>query len=94
MMDYLEKVCECFGLKKYMRFNSKVTGASWNEDSGQWTLKISQTQPDESIKEWEDICDLLLHCTGVLSHPKMPTIPGLDKFEGKLMHTAQWDNSY
>lgn len=87
-MAYLEKVCEVFGLKKYMRFNSKVTGTIWNEETGKWTVKIGQAQPDGSIKEFEDTCDLLLQGTGVLSNPKMLDIPGIEKFKGKIIHTV------
>ncbi|KAG0648197.1 FAD-binding monooxygenase moxY [Hyphodiscus hymeniophilus] len=94
IMAYLEKVCDCFGLRKYMQFNSEVTGAFWNEGTGKWTVRVSQTQTDGSVRDFEDTCDLLLQGTGVLSHPKLPNIPGLDKFKGKIMHTGQWDEGY
>ena len=93
-MAYLEKVCECFDLKKYMRFNSTVTSTIWNEATGKWSVRVRQTQADGSTKDIEDVCDLLLHCTGVLGHPKMPNIPGLDRFKGKVIHTGQWDEAY
>ncbi len=31
---------------------------------------------------------------GVLVEPNIPAIPGLASFQGKVMHTAQWDPSY
>ena len=31
---------------------------------------------------------------GPLTEPKMPDVPGLDRFEGKLMHSARWDHDY
>jgi cation diffusion facilitator CzcD-associated flavoprotein CzcO len=83
-MDYLERVCECFKLKRYMRFESEVLGAQWDEDSAKWTVQIKQTQADGSTRTFEDTCDLLLQCTGILGFPKLPTIPGLDKFKGNV----------
>ena len=83
-MAYLEKVCQCFGLNKYMQFESEVLGAQWNEQAGKWTVQIRQNLNDGSTKTFEDTCDLLLQCTGTLGFPKLPNIPGLDKFKGKV----------
>lgn len=84
IMSYLEKVCKCFDLKKYMHFEAKVLGANWNEQAGKWIVKISQKQSDGTTIEFEDTCDLLLQCTGVLGFPKLPSIPGLETFKGKV----------
>lgn len=31
---------------------------------------------------------------GVLNMPKLPAIPGIETFKGKLFHTARWDFDY
>jgi cation diffusion facilitator CzcD-associated flavoprotein CzcO len=31
---------------------------------------------------------------GALSRPTYPDIPGLDRFQGKMFHSARWDHSY
>lgn len=31
---------------------------------------------------------------GPLTEPKLPDVPGLDRFQGKAMHSAQWDHGY
>jgi cation diffusion facilitator CzcD-associated flavoprotein CzcO len=51
--------------------------------------KISQKQTYGTTREFEDTCDLLLQCTGVLSFPKLPNIPGLEKFKGKVRSNYQ-----
>jgi cation diffusion facilitator CzcD-associated flavoprotein CzcO len=35
----------------------------------------------------------VVDATGVLTHPKLPDIPGVEKFAGITMHTARWDHS-
>ncbi len=35
-----------------------------------------------------------MSATGPLSDPKMPEIPGLDAFPGKVFHSARWDHDY
>lgn len=89
IMAYLERVCNCFDLKKYVQLESKVLGACWNDEAGKWTVRISQMQIDGTNREFEDTCDLLLQCTGVLSFPKLPSIPGLEKFKGKVSFIQQ-----
>lgn len=37
--------------------------------------------------------DIVINATGFLSKWNWPTIPRLDKFKGKLVHTASWDRT-
>lgn len=32
--------------------------------------------------------------SGALSEPAIPSLPGLDKFKGKVFHSACWDHGY
>ena len=36
----------------------------------------------------------LITATGFLSQPRTPDIPGIDTFNGRIIHTADWDGSY
>ena len=38
--------------------------------------------------------DFLVSAVGQLNLPKFPNIPGIETFEGKMMHSARWDWSY
>jgi cation diffusion facilitator CzcD-associated flavoprotein CzcO len=38
--------------------------------------------------------DIVISATGPLSDPKIPDIPGLDSFPGKVFHSARWDHDY
>ncbi|KAH8811635.1 flavin-binding monooxygenase-like protein [Xylogone sp. PMI_703] len=92
---YLNKVCEVFDLRKYTNFNTEVVGCYWNEDDGQWTVKLRKKEPvSEKYTEFEEKCDILLHGTGILNNFKWPDIEGLDLFKGKVIHTARWPKEY
>ncbi|PVH89057.1 flavin-binding monooxygenase-like protein [Cadophora sp. DSE1049] len=91
---YLDKVCEVFDLREYMTFNTVVVGCYWNEEEGQWTVKLRQTTPGSAPREFEEKCDLLLHATGILNNFKWPEIEGLNKFKGRVVHTAAWPKDY
>ncbi|KAK5129827.1 hypothetical protein BJ546DRAFT_1060466 [Cryomyces antarcticus] len=92
---YLDRVCNTFDLRKYMTFNTEVIGCYWQEEKGQWRVKLRQSKPGEEPREFEEHCDLLLHATGILNNFKWPGIPGLkDKFKGRVCHTARWPKEY
>ena len=63
---------------------------------------INKLQWDEKIKRWhvgtnrgDDIrARFVIIACGVLNMPKLPGIPGIDKFKGKIFHTARWDYDY
>ena len=68
-----------------MKFNTEVIGSYWNEDAGQWTVRLRQTSPSSAPREFEDKCDLLLHATGILNNFKWPEIEGMKNFKGKVV---------
>lgn len=77
-----------------MTFNTEVIRAVWQDDTGKWKVKLRQTDVTGYTREFEDECDLLLYATGVLNNFKWPEIPGLDKFQGRVVHTARWPHDY
>lgn len=60
---------ETFGLRKYMTFNSEVVGCYWEQDKGQWRVKIKESADGMETRLYEETCDLLLEASGVLCYP-------------------------
>ncbi|KAJ6172566.1 cyclohexanone monooxygenase [Penicillium chermesinum] len=86
--QYFKDISNRFKLEKYIKFNSVVESATWDEEEGKWNLQIKT--PEGPIA---DSCDILISASGVLNSWKYPDIPGLEGFKGKLMHSANWDAS-
>ncbi|MEE1929480.1 NAD(P)/FAD-dependent oxidoreductase [Streptomyces sp. TRM 70351] len=82
---YLEKVADDFGLRPHIRFRHEVQQATWDSEELHWVVETSQGTLT---------ADLVVSATGPLSDPKIPDVPGLDGFEGKVFHSAQWDHDY
>ncbi|KAK5750820.1 hypothetical protein LTS12_019108 [Elasticomyces elasticus] len=91
---YLDRVCNVFRLRECMRFNTEVLGLYWQDDEGKWLVKLRKTTPGGQTIESEDTCDIVLYHKGGLNTPKMPKLPGLDKFRGQVIHTARWPKDY
>ncbi|CRK55996.1 Cyclohexanone monooxygenase [Alloactinosynnema sp. L-07] len=83
---YAEHVADKYGLRPLMRFNTTVDGARWDEDAQLWQVQLRGEDPVTAR--------YLLTATGFLSQPKMPDIPGIDTFAGKVVHSTAWDHNY
>ena len=99
LKSYAVQVADKYRLKKYMRFNTEVTTASYNEEGKFWTLACrpageQNNTLEKAAQEETFTTRFLILATGFLSQPKMPDIPGLENFSGKCMHTAAWDHHY
>ena len=83
--DYLERVTDGFGLRPHIRFDSEVQELRWNNDELFWEISTSSGRLT---------ADVVVSATGPLSDPKVPDVPGLDTFPGKVFHSARWDHDF
>lgn len=67
-------------------FHTRVERAQWNAQHKTWAI---ETDCGDNLS-----CQFLILANGPFSEPKIPAIPGLDKFEGRSFHTSRWDYSY
>ncbi|KAH0430163.1 hypothetical protein CcaCcLH18_05867 [Colletotrichum camelliae] len=82
---YLDGVATHFDLKRFIKFNTKVTNAQWSEDSSTWTVEVENGSTYEA--------EVLFNAGGILNNLQMPNITGIDTFTGPILHTADWDSS-
>ncbi|GAB7032981.1 NAD(P)/FAD-dependent oxidoreductase [Streptomyces platensis subsp. malvinus] len=82
---YLERVTDIFGLRPHIRFHSEVRHLRWNGDALHWEVETASGRLTAEV---------VVSATGPLSDPKIPDIPGLDSFPGKVFHSSRWDHDY
>ncbi|MFF3466059.1 flavin-containing monooxygenase [Streptomyces sp. NPDC002619] len=82
---YLERIADVFHLRPHLRFNSEVKLLTWDAEKLRWDIETSSGSLS---------ADIVVSATGPLSDPKVPEIPGLDSFPGKVFHSARWDHDY
>ena len=66
---------------------TKVQKADNFEENGQW---IVTTKGLSDQKEMREKYDFVLVCNGHLTEPNKPHVPGLEKFQGKVLHTHDY----
>jgi cation diffusion facilitator CzcD-associated flavoprotein CzcO len=82
---YAEYCATKYGLHEKARFKTRIDGAAFDEAGRCWRV---MTDSGDTITARH-----VVDATGVLTHPKLPDIPGIDDFEGATLHTARWDHS-
>ena len=82
IQEYFEGVAAKYGLYDDIRFGEAVVRATW--DDGEWEVETAGGHTARF--------DWVIAATGILHHPKLPDIEGLDTFEGPAFHSAQWDH--
>ena len=65
----------------------KVKKADNFEETGQW---IVTTKEITSQRERTEKYDFILACNGHLTEPNIPSVPGLETFKGKVLHSHDY----
>ncbi len=83
---YSTHVAEKYDLRRHMRFNATVEKSVFDEANQCWRVHLLGGEVISTR--------ILVTATGFLSQPKQPDIPGIEQFQGKVIHTAAWDHGY
>jgi cation diffusion facilitator CzcD-associated flavoprotein CzcO len=90
---YIRTVADKYGVTPHVRFGAEVVGATWNDDSKQWTVALADPSTGSGGAGTETI-DVLISAVGQLSRPALPSIEGMDTFAGTSFHSARWDHAF
>lgn len=84
--QYADDVADKYDVRRHIRFNTAVEGARWDEEGELWRVALADGQTLSTR--------YLITATGFLSQPRTPDIPGITSFEGRVLHTTDWDDSF
>ena len=82
ILSYANHVADRFDLRRDIRFNTKVTSAVFDENTGEWQIETSQ---GDQVR-----AQFCIMAVGCLSAANRPAFDGLDDFNGPVYHTGEW----
>jgi cation diffusion facilitator CzcD-associated flavoprotein CzcO len=82
---YLVAATKRLGLRRHIRFGHEVLEARWDEARDLWRIQTSRGVYNARF---------LISGMGGLHEPSTPDIPGLDRFEGTVFHSARWNHGH
>jgi 4-hydroxyacetophenone monooxygenase len=84
--EYFARCTRDFGIADKIRFCTEVVSATWDDARARWSLRTRTADGREETIE----ANAIVSAVGQLNRPKIPDIPGRDRFTGPSFHSAQW----
>ena len=84
--DHIEAMATQYDLHRRIRFDTEVSGLSFDADQGVWTATTRQRKRIRSRT--------VVLAAGPLADSSFPRVRGLDSYEGHKIHSARWDHDY
>jgi cation diffusion facilitator CzcD-associated flavoprotein CzcO len=84
--SYADHCVEKYDLRRHVRFGETVERSEYDDESNVWRTHLEGG--DVVVSRY------LVSASGLLIEPKLPEIEGIERFQGKLIHSARWDHDY
>jgi len=82
ILRYINHVADRFDLRRDIQLQTRVTEAHYDDAARRWTVATKDGETFDA--------QYLVLATGCLSIPQAPRLAGLDSFEGRWYHSANW----
>jgi 4-hydroxyacetophenone monooxygenase len=86
---YFDWVADTFNVRGDITFGTEVRALVWDDAASMWEITVDgpdgrQTQRSNAV----------ITAVGFLNRPKMPDIPGMQRYQGPSWHTARWPEDF
>jgi 4-hydroxyacetophenone monooxygenase len=88
LLAYFRRVAEKYGLHEFIRFETEMVEATFDERSSMWHARVR----GKDGREDTIVVSAIISAVGQLNRPKVPDIKGVDRFKGVAFHSARWDH--
>jgi cation diffusion facilitator CzcD-associated flavoprotein CzcO len=87
---HIEDMVDRFHLRRRIQFGTEVVGLSFDEDQGVWEVSAAPTKGRKRTFRARTV----VLASGPLPDHGWPDVRGIDTYEGKKIHSANWDHDY
>ncbi len=88
---YMSEVIADSGIDKHIRYQHRITNASWSSLENRWTVDVLRGDTGETFQM---TANFLWMCQGYYKHSEgyTPEWPGMKSYKGRLVHPQTWPN--
>ncbi len=91
--QYLNAIADKFDVSKTAMFRTKINTLEWDNSSKDWRVSMTKERKSDTPLNLSITAQFVISVSGLLLHPKLPAIPGIENFKGTSFHTSRWDYS-
>ena len=81
--NYLRHCSVKYGVQPHIRFGTELVDARYDTPSATWALRTQSGTLRTRV---------LISAMGALDKPNVPDLPGIERFNGSVFHSARWDH--
>lgn len=85
VVGYLRDLAAAYDLRPSIRFGTEAVAAEWSSETQRWTVTLERAGLREDV-----VVHAIITAVGQLNRPKLPVIPGLESFAGRIFHSSDW----
>lgn len=91
ILSYLNETAEEYRITERIRYNRRMTSASWSSQERRWALTVQVGDADTATTE-TFTCNFLFMCAGYYSYRGgyQPDFEGQESFAGPIVHPQDW----
>lgn len=88
--QYVEFMAKKYGVLDRVRVGHALESAIFDEATSTWRLSLRRS--DGTVEERQ--VRAVVSAAGLFSTPRLPDIPGIEGFEGTLLHPTEWNEEH
>ena len=86
ILEHARRLGRHYDLYDGALFHTAATDLRWNENAQEWVVS---TNRGDALR-----ARFVIMSNGPLNTPKLPGVPGIERFKGHTFHTSRWDYAY
>lgn len=89
ILKYIRETAAEHGIDQKIRFQHRVTKASWSSANDRWTVEVQRNPNHETVCY---TCRFLYLCAGYYDYAEgyTPAFPGIEQYQGRVVHPQKW----
>lgn len=84
-------VADKYDILPHCQFNAMCLSLIWDDYRSLWMCTFQDTISGEVYKREAPV---VVSAIGTLDRPHIPNIEGFESFQGKIFHSARWDDTF